>query len=257
MLFKINGSNFSTSNIGALDAYTITSVLENVESSSSSEVITKDSEYVVTFTIMENCEFDNAVITMGGTDLTDNLVWDENKKVGTLTIEQVTDNLYISIIASKISYTWYVSGMAGLSENTSTSNPSAASFAYKDAAINNACVNKPINVLRFAVGYAGVFSYGKVGEDIASTYQVLGTLQLENPSKDVVQEYMIDTVVLSEGEYMWFQGTSDVGRIYYGANNASAVSGCTGFNVYVHPSKAKPTAITGILGVDIGYRIKQ
>ena len=264
MIFKINNSDFSKSNIGALNAYKVTTDLRYVTSDSTSSVVTKDSIYTATFTIGDGFEFANAVVTMGNTDVTNNLVWDSNKKVGVLTINQVTDDIHISISAFKVTYEWYIDGMAEAvatnningSATTSNTNPASGAFAYTDEVLLNSCVNKPINVLRFVVGVTGTLTYGKVGTALnsASTYQVLGTINLANANNTVVQEYMINTVILSEGERLWFHASGDSGRFRYTARAGNQLSHCTGITANVGPSKTSSFIANYLLGVDIGYR---
>ena len=268
MIFKINNSDFSKSNIGALNAYKVTTDLRYVTSDSTSSVVTKDSIYTATFTIGDGFQFANAVVTMGNTDVTNKLVWDSNKKVGVLTINQVTDDIHISISAFKVTYDWYIDGMAeavvtnyinGNSINgktaTSNTNPASGAFAYRDEALLNNCVNKPINVLRLVVGNAGTLTYGKIGAgNSASTYQVLGTINLANANNSATQEYMIDAVILSEGERLWFHASGDSGRFRYTARDTGQLSHCSGIAANVGPSKTDSFLANYLLGVDIGYR---
>ena len=153
-------------------------------------------------------------------------------------------------VVNEIPSAWYVKGIAGLEGNTGTSTISAASFAYKDAIFTDACIGKPINAFKFAVAKAGTFTYGKVGTDIASTYEILGTIELTNPSYDP-QTFIVEEFRLSDGERVWFQGIDDDGLFYYGAK-ASLVTGYTGFNTYVHPNRNISTG-SSVLGIDIGY----
>ena len=264
MIFKINNSDFSKSNIGALNAYKVTTDLRYVTSDSTSAVVSKDSLYTATFTIGDGFEFANAVVTMGSTDVTSNLVWDSDKKVGVLTINQVKDDIHISISAFKVTYEWYIDEMANAvvtnyinsSATTSNTNPASGAFAYDDDALLNNCVNKPINVLRLVVGKAGTLTYGKIGSDLnsASTYQVLGTINLANANNSATQEYMIDAVILSEGERLWFHASSDVGLFRYTGRATGQLSHCTGIRANIGPSKANSFIANYLLGVDIGYR---
>ena len=270
MIFKINNSDFSKSNIGALNAYKVTTDLRYVTSDSTSTVVSKDSLYTATFTIGDGFEFANAVVTMGSTDVTSNLVWDSDKKVGVLTINQVKDDIHISISAFKVTYEWYIDGMADAvvtnynngnyingKTATSNTNPNSGAFAYAnaDGSLLNNCVNKPINILRLVVGQNGILTYGKIGaNNAASTYQVLGTINLANANNSATQEYMIDAVILSEGERLWFHVKGDTGRFRYTMRDTGQLSHCSGIASGVGPSKTDGFIANYLLGIDIGYR---
>ena len=141
---------------------------------------------------------------------------------------------------------WYVENAAQITDGL----PSAAgsgSFAYSTLSTINACTNKPINTLRFAVHTAGTLSYGKVSE---YEYTTLGTLTISNPSTEL-QTYTIPEIMLYEGERLWFQGATDTGKFYYSNTNLAAAN--------FHGGLRSPSDITtGVmnfktLGMDIGY----
>ena len=123
----------------------------------------------------------------------------------------------------------------------------SGSFAYSNLSTINACINKPINTLRFAVAKAGILTYGKVSE---FEYTALGTLTLSNPSTEL-QTYTIPQIVLCAGERLWFQGATDTGQFYYSNNNLAAAN--------FHGGLRSPSDITigkansRTLGMDIGY----
>lgn len=101
MIFKLTNSNFSESNIGTLNSWRIIKSLQGVSTSSNIVSVAKDGSYSAVFTVLDGYTFNTASVTMGGTNLTSNLVWDANKKTANLSISKVTNNVYISISANR------------------------------------------------------------------------------------------------------------------------------------------------------------
>lgn len=141
------------------------------------------------------------------------------------------------------SATWYIEPTA-ISAFNSASKPQYASFVYP---INNALIGVPINAIRLTVNTAGTLSYGKVS---ASEYTKLGTVTLENPSKDL-QIYMLEeTFMLGEEESIWFQAADDTGLFYYHSSAGNTVGN-------FKASVKAPTKITSgtpeNLSIDVGF----
>ena len=154
-------------------------------------------------------------------------------------------------VVESIPTTWYIDGLAGLANNRAKSITSSASFTYRaEDGYQAKCIGKPINVLRFAVAQEGTFTYGKAGSSAGDLYETLGTLELKNVSYEP-QIFTIPEIILNEGERLWFQGVNDTGFFYYGSA-VSAVPGCNGFRINVHPDRNE-NAGNSILGIDVGY----
>ena len=139
--------------------------------------------------------------------------------------------------------TWYIEPTA-ISIFNSPSKTSAASFAYP---INNALIGMPINAIRLAVAQAGILSYGKVS---ASEYTKLGTVTLENPSKET-QIYMLEeTFILGEEESIWFQATDDTGLFYYHSSAGKTVGD---FKASIKGPVKVTSGLQENLSIDVGF----
>jgi uncharacterized protein YjdB len=102
MIFTLKNADFSASNIGTLSSWRIVKSLRGVTTDSTVVNVSKDASYSAIFNVSEGYEFNNAVVTMDGNDISANLVWNTDKTIGTLTISSVTGHVYISIIADAL-----------------------------------------------------------------------------------------------------------------------------------------------------------
>ena len=82
-----------------LSTWLISKSLKGVTTSSSISSVEKDASYNATFTVTSGYTYSAATVTMGGTDITSSLVWNNDNTEATLTIAKVTGNVYISITA--------------------------------------------------------------------------------------------------------------------------------------------------------------
>lgn len=102
MIFTLKNADFSASNIGTLSSWRIVKSLKGVTTDSTVVNVSKGASYSAIFNVSEGYEFNNAVVTMDGNDISANLVWNTDKTIGTLTISSVTGHVYISIIADAL-----------------------------------------------------------------------------------------------------------------------------------------------------------
>ena len=102
MIFTLKNANFNASKIGTLNTWRVVKVLKGVTTDSTIANVNKDGSYSVTFNVSTGYELNNFIVTMGDTDITSNLTWSSDNKVGTLVISKVTNNIHISIIADAI-----------------------------------------------------------------------------------------------------------------------------------------------------------
>ena len=102
MIFTLKNADFSASNIGTLSSWRIVKSLKGVTTDSTVVNVSKNASYSAVFNVSEGYEFNNAVVTMDGNDISANLVWNTDKTIGTLTINSVTGHVYISIIADAL-----------------------------------------------------------------------------------------------------------------------------------------------------------
>lgn len=122
MIITLKGADFSNSNVGTLDTWLITKSLKGVTTTSTVTSVDKDGSYTATFKVTDGYELYNEYVTMGGVDITEQLVWSDDT-TATLTISKVTGNVYINIVATSIS---------GGDEPDTPSNPAVVSFANED-----------------------------------------------------------------------------------------------------------------------------
>ena len=102
MIFTIKNADFSASNIGTLSSWRIVKSLKGVTTTSNVTNVNKDASYSAVFNVSEGYVFNNATVTMGGSNISSSLVWNDDNTIGTLTIDSVTGNVYISIVADSI-----------------------------------------------------------------------------------------------------------------------------------------------------------
>ena len=261
MIFTIKNADFSKSNIGTLNSWRVKRILKGVTANSSILEVEKDAKYTDTFTVTDGYTFNSAVVTMGNVDISSKLVWDTNKKVGTLTIDKVTNDVYISIIAYATGgeiideelvkqMVWY-SDFKDMTRNSNASL-SYASYSYNDESLIANYINKPIHAFRMEVVTPGKFSYGKTD---GTTYTELGSLNITvADAAGLVDVYELEEpITLVEGERLWFCKSDDTAIIKYGSGQKTEYP-TAGFDVKMSASNPKGNANTAAdaLGVDIG-----
>lgn len=99
MIITLKGANFSGSNVGTLSTWLINKSLKGVTTTSTVTSVDKDGSYTATFKVADGYELYSEYVTMGGVDITQQLIWSDDT-TATLTISKVTGNVYINIVAN-------------------------------------------------------------------------------------------------------------------------------------------------------------
>ena len=102
MIITLKGADFSNSNVGTLNTWLINKSLKGVTTTSTVTSVDKDGSYTATFKVTDGYELYSEYVTMGGVDITEQLIWSSDTEA-TLTIEKVTGNVYINIVANSTS----------------------------------------------------------------------------------------------------------------------------------------------------------
>lgn len=100
MIITLKGADFSNSNVGTLSTWLITKSLKGVTTDNTLTSIDKEnSGYTAVFVVNDGYSLSTAKVTMGGVDITSSLIWADDETSAILTIEEVTGNVVISIVA--------------------------------------------------------------------------------------------------------------------------------------------------------------
>lgn len=100
MIITLTGANFSENNIGTLNSWRIVRALQGVSTTSNVTAVPKNGSYTATFNVNSGYEYASSSVTMGGTDISNKLVWNSEKTQAKIENLTVTGNVYISIIAN-------------------------------------------------------------------------------------------------------------------------------------------------------------
>ena len=107
MILRLKGADFSGNNIGTLSTWQIYKNLKGFATESAISSVEKDASYSATFYVKDGYTFSTATVTMGGTDITSSLVWNNTYTEATLTIAKVTGNVQINITGVIAGGTYY------------------------------------------------------------------------------------------------------------------------------------------------------
>lgn len=169
-------------------AYTVTSGLTNVESTSPSAVVNEGASYTAILTAVEGYELDSVIVTMGGVDITATAYVD-----GVVTIPNVTDNVVITATAIEVANIEYHTMTLEDASATSVSGSKIAVRGYNNADYANVLVPSTMDSknVEISTSYPGTSNFNVSGNIENLTFEenstVTGELKISGDSLKTIK----------------------------------------------------------------------
>lgn len=262
MIITLVRADFSKTNIGMLDSFTVLTNLGAGLIYNGPAFVIKGQSFEASVSLNNNCTLDNFTVKMGGKTLTDAYV--VNGDTITINIPAVTGIIVLSGAAEgdvSVPDVWYIDSLdalaaanVDLAKGVSLAGGGGYTPWAYDANFNSKLVGKVINAIEIFPSTSGKFSVGKVNATTFE-YTLMDSFEIASSDVNTRKVYTFKPYTVEEGEFFTFNADDDAGKgYYYWVKDVSGVEGVTQLYSNCDSGSMGNFVHAIIPGFNIGYK---